>query len=161
MSIELQSTPKSGSNDVNSIGLEFATKVAVAATEPITRFTASPNASESDVTVNSRPEAEESVAISSKTPLSELSETNDKNSDNICDDSTDNSVINKISTNSAPNSSGIQIDQNWAQNPNKTIKSQINIEMNSSEEINENGDITDSCNESVEEKEETIQIGWY
>ena len=141
--------------------------MAVAATEPITRYTTSPNVSESEASitsnVSSRPEAEESVAIS-KTPLNELSETNVENSD-ICDNSTDDNklVNNSISTNSAPNS-GSQTDpkllnKNSAQN---TINfSQIHRENDSSEEINENGNITDSCNESVEEKEETTPIGLY
>ena len=163
----------------------------MAATEPITsKRTGSPNASESDnslnANLNSKPEAEEPVAIS-KLTSSELSETNDKISD-ICDNSRDDkSLVISTNINSSNNVSisniGIktdskQLNKSSAQHSVKSV-SQVSTEsvatktedeprqepkreqQQQPEEINENGDIGDSCNESLEEKETTPEIGSY
>lgn len=156
-----------------NIGIEFATKVAVAATEPVAavaKRTPSPNATESENSLNtnliSKPETEEPVA-NIKTTSSELSETNDKMSD-ICDKSTDDEslVINNInsSNNVSNSSSATKTDlkqlKSSTQNPVKSVI-QVTVESASVQEINENGDIDDLCSDSFQNKEETPEIGSY
>jgi hypothetical protein len=142
------------------IALQFNLQVVQKATETLPHLNTNTNSIVSNPNLTPNIETEQLVANSNIT-LSELSERNHNISDNsesisVVANETNSSISASISNFNTENDIKL-LNNNSAQNLNEN-NSQISVELSSGQEIQQNGDTTDSSNQLLTEIDE---IGLY